>query len=37
VPTILIIYPGEGHMFIEPKHQVDRLEQTLAWFDKYLK
>ena len=37
VPTKLIIYPGEGHMFIEPKHQVDRLEQTMAWFDKYLK
>ena len=37
VPTKLIIYPGEGHMFIEPKHQVDRLEQTVSWFDKYLK
>jgi dipeptidyl aminopeptidase/acylaminoacyl peptidase len=37
VPTKLIVYPGEGHMFIEPKHQVDRLEQTVAWFDKYLK
>ena len=37
VPTKLIVYPGEGHMFIEPKHQVDRLEQTMAWFDKYLK
>jgi len=37
VPTKLIIYPGEGHMFIEPKHQVDRLEQTVEWFDKYLK
>ncbi len=37
VPTKLIIYPGEGHMFIKPKHQVDRLEQTVAWFDKYLK
>jgi len=36
VPTKLIVYPGEGHMFIEPKHQVDRLEQTIAWFDKYL-
>ena len=36
VPTKLIIYPGEGHMFIEPNHQVDRLEQTVAWFDKYL-
>ena len=37
VPTKLIIYPGEGHMFIDPVHQVDRLEQTVAWFDKYLK
>ncbi len=37
VPTKLIVYPGEGHMFIEPKHQVDRLEQTVEWFDKYLK
>jgi acylaminoacyl-peptidase len=37
VPTKLIIYPGEGHMFIEPKNQIDRLEQTVAWFDKYLK
>jgi dipeptidyl aminopeptidase/acylaminoacyl peptidase len=37
VPTKLIVYPGEGHLFIQPKHQVDRLEQTLAWFDKYLK
>jgi dipeptidyl aminopeptidase/acylaminoacyl peptidase len=37
VSTKLIVYPGEGHMFIEPKHQVDRLEQTVAWFDTYLK
>ena len=37
VPTQLIVYPAEGHLFIEPKHQADRLEQTVAWFDKYLK
>jgi dipeptidyl aminopeptidase/acylaminoacyl peptidase len=37
VPTKLIVYPGEGHMFIDPKHQADRLEQAVAWFDKYLK
>ena len=36
VPTKLILYPSEGHMFIDPKHQADRLEQTVAWFDKYL-
>jgi len=37
VPTRLIIYSGEGHLFIDPKHQTDRLEQTVAWFGKYLK
>ena len=37
VPTKLIIYAGEGHLFIEPKHQADRMQQTVAWFDKYLK
>jgi len=37
VPTQLIIYPGEGHLFIKPQHQADRLDQTVGWFDKYLK
>jgi dipeptidyl aminopeptidase/acylaminoacyl peptidase len=37
VPTQLIIYPGEGHLFIEPKNQADRMDQTIAWFDKYLR
>ena len=37
VPTQLIIYSGEGHMFIKPEHQSDRLEQTVGWFDKYLR
>jgi dipeptidyl aminopeptidase/acylaminoacyl peptidase len=37
VTTKLIIYPGEGHMFVDLKHQIDRLEQTVAWFDQYLK
>ncbi len=37
VPTQLIVYPGEGHLFIKPEHQVDRMEQTVGWFDKYLK
>jgi acylaminoacyl-peptidase len=37
VPTQLIVYPGEGHLFIEPKNQADRMDQTVAWFDKYLK
>ena len=37
VPTQLIIYPGEGHLFLDPKHQADRLEQTVGWFDKHFK
>jgi dipeptidyl aminopeptidase/acylaminoacyl peptidase len=37
VPTQLIIYSGEGHLFLDPKRQVDRLDQTVGWFDKYLK
>ena len=37
VPTQLIVYPGEGHLFIKPEHQADRLDQTIGWFDKYLK
>jgi dipeptidyl aminopeptidase/acylaminoacyl peptidase len=37
VPTELIIYAGEGHLFLNPKNQADRMDQTVAWFDKYLK
>jgi dipeptidyl aminopeptidase/acylaminoacyl peptidase len=37
VPTQLIIYSGEGHLFLDPKHQADRLDQTVGWFNKYLK
>jgi len=37
VPTQLIIYPDEGHLFLKPENQADRMDQTIAWFDKYLK
>ena len=37
VPTKLIIYPGEGHLFIDRKNQDNRMAQTVAWFDKYLR
>ena len=36
VATQLIVCPGEGHLFIEPKNQADRMDRTVAWFDKYL-
>jgi dipeptidyl aminopeptidase/acylaminoacyl peptidase len=37
VPTQLIVYSGEGHLFLNPKNQTDRLDQTVGWFDKYLR
>ncbi len=37
VETVLVRYPREGHGLREPKHRVDGLERTLAWFDKFLK
>ncbi|HEV7797568.1 MAG TPA: S9 family peptidase, partial [Pyrinomonadaceae bacterium] len=37
VESVLVRYPREGHGLREPKHRVDALERTLAWFDQYLK
>jgi len=37
VNTELVIYSGEGHSFIQPDHQRDVMERTIAWFDHYLK
>jgi dipeptidyl aminopeptidase/acylaminoacyl peptidase len=36
VDTVLVRYPREGHGLREPKHRVDSLERTLAWFDRFL-
>lgn len=36
VPTELVVYPGEGHSFHEPKNRVDVLRRAVTWFDKYL-
>ena len=37
VTTELILYPREGHGLLEEKHQLDRLNRILAWYDLYLK
>jgi dipeptidyl aminopeptidase/acylaminoacyl peptidase len=37
VPTKLVVYPGEGHMFVDPAHKRDRARRTFDWFDHYLK
>ncbi|GGH04185.1 alpha/beta hydrolase family protein [Silvibacterium dinghuense] len=36
VPTQLVVYPDEGHGFVNPEHRVDVLERALTWFDQYL-
>jgi dipeptidyl aminopeptidase/acylaminoacyl peptidase len=36
VPTSLVVYPDEGHHFVDPAHQRDVLQRALAWFGKYL-
>ncbi len=37
VPTQLVVYAGEGHLFQEPKNLVDFQDRAVAWFDHYLK
>ena len=31
----LKVYPGEGHGFFKREDQIDALERTVAWFDRY--
>jgi dipeptidyl aminopeptidase/acylaminoacyl peptidase len=37
VPTELVIYPGQFHIFTRPSFIHDRYQRYLAWYDKYLK
>ncbi|WP_454887297.1 S9 family peptidase [Sphingomonas oryzagri] len=30
-------YPDEGHGFVKRENQIDALDRTIAWFDRYLK
>jgi dipeptidyl aminopeptidase/acylaminoacyl peptidase len=36
VPSELVVYADEGHGPRQPKNQIDILERTVGWFDKYL-
>ena len=36
VPTQLVVYPNEGHQFVDSKHVHDMLQRSLDWFAKYL-
>jgi dipeptidyl aminopeptidase/acylaminoacyl peptidase len=37
VETELVIYPGEGHVFLQPDHERDVMTRLLGWFDRHLK
>jgi dipeptidyl aminopeptidase/acylaminoacyl peptidase len=37
VPTQLVVYPDEGHHFVNPDHVRDVQERTIKWLDSYLK
>ena len=36
VPTQLVVYPNEGHGFVNPQHRVDVLERAAGWFARYM-
>jgi dipeptidyl aminopeptidase/acylaminoacyl peptidase len=37
VKTELVVYPGEGHGFQDPKHREDVLKRSVEWFNANLK
>ena len=36
VPTRLVVYPNEGHGFVNPDHRTDVLVRALEWFGEYM-
>ena len=37
VKTELVVYPNEGHGFVNPMHIQDRTARTVAWFEDNMK
>ncbi len=37
IPVEYVVYPREGHGFVEPAHQRDLMERNLRWFTRWLK
>ena len=37
VPCELVVYPREGHLPREEKHQSDMIARMLAWYDRWQK
>jgi dipeptidyl aminopeptidase/acylaminoacyl peptidase len=36
VPTQLVIYPNEGHGFVNPAHRQDVMDRAVEWFARYM-
>jgi len=36
VPTELVIYPDEGHLFLKPADQIDVATRLVGWFDRWM-
>jgi dipeptidyl aminopeptidase/acylaminoacyl peptidase len=36
IPTELVVYPNEGHGFVNPMHREDVLARSLEWFARYM-
>ncbi|WP_263356863.1 S9 family peptidase [Acidicapsa ligni] len=36
VPTQLVVYPNEGHGFVDPEHRTDVMVRAIDWFAKYM-
>jgi len=35
-PTQLVVYPNEGHGFVDPAHRRDVMERAVEWFARYM-
>jgi dipeptidyl aminopeptidase/acylaminoacyl peptidase len=36
VPTQLVVYPNEGHGFVDPDHRRNVMERAVDWFERYM-
>ncbi len=37
VPSTLVVYPGQNHGLTVPSYLKDRMERSIAWYDRYLR
>ena len=35
VETVMLRYPREGHGLREPKHVVDSIDRSIAWYERH--